>query len=185
MAKLRNSIPAEERARWSAEACAHATAWIEEQSIDSFMVYLAIRSELDLTSLIEWGWRTGRTVIAPRSNETDRSMTLYHLEDWSQLEKGTYGILEPSPSLARETRIMPQVVFTPGLAFDRNGGRLGYGGGYYDRFARANSDISKSDAVKPLWIGTAYEAQLIDAVPTEGHDAVMDGIVTERQLYKI
>jgi len=187
MGKQRSGITGEQRALRSAEACSHGAAWLEGRGISSFMVYLAIRSELDLTELIEWGWRTGRQVVAPRCHESDRSMTLYHLESWSQLEQGAYGIMEPSRQLAREIPLSdaPEAIFVPGLAFDRRGGRLGYGGGYYDRFAQAIAGQREGNAVKPIWIGAAYEEQLTAAVPLEEHDAVMDGIVTERQLYII
>ncbi|MOA35167.1 5-formyltetrahydrofolate cyclo-ligase family protein [compost metagenome] len=77
---------------------------------------------------------------------------------------------------------MPEVVFVPGLAFDRQGGRLGYGGGYYDRFA-ARLSMQDGTAQQMLWLGAAFEKQLIAHVPLERHDLKMNGIVTELAVY--
>ena len=70
--------------------------------------------------------------------------------------------------------VEPASVLVPGLAFDRHGGRLGYGGGYYDRFL-AGRDVPR--------IALAYDFQLVDRVPTEPHDVPMHAIVTAEDLH--
>ncbi|MNJ62482.1 5-formyltetrahydrofolate cyclo-ligase family protein [compost metagenome] len=148
------------------------------------MTYVPFRSELDLSGLMEWGWRTGRAIIVPRCKADDFSMSLYYLRSWDELAPGAYGIREPDPEAAVpvERGLVPEVVFVPGLAFDRRGGRLGYGGGYYDRFA-ASLRMQDGTAPQMLWIGAAFEKQLIADVPLELHDLKMNGIVTEVAVY--
>ncbi|GHT10845.1 hypothetical protein FACS1894170_03630 [Planctomycetales bacterium] len=99
------------------------------------------------------------------------------LESMNELAAGQYGILEPLPSIAdsplRQVSTTDiDVVFVPGLAFDRSGNRLGRGKGYYDRFLRQ----LKPEAVK---IGLAFECQIFDKIPTDSNDVQLDGIVTE------
>jgi 5-formyltetrahydrofolate cyclo-ligase len=177
----RNNLSVEQRRLWSEAACAKAMTFIESHSAKAFMVYVSFRSELDLSSLIEWGWQTGREVIAPRCIAADRSMELYTLRSWDDLRPGAYGIMEPDPDAAEPIKDNCElgVVFVPGLAFDLQGGRLGYGGGYYDRFAES----AHIGASKPYWLGISFEAQLIAEVPLEEHDLKMDGMITERNMY--
>ncbi|ALS29658.1 5-formyltetrahydrofolate cyclo-ligase [Paenibacillus sp. 32O-W] len=180
MSALRDGLPPERRLAWSLDACRAAAAWMEERGIESFMTYVPFRSELDTRPLIEWGWERGVAVTVPRANPADRSMTLYRIAGWDDLETGAYGIPEPNPSRAKAFRRIPDAVWVPGLAFDLRGGRLGYGGGYYDRF---DAYLRSLPGGRPPWIGMAYEAQLTADVPTENHDARVDGVMTERGFY--
>ncbi|WP_238403932.1 5-formyltetrahydrofolate cyclo-ligase [Paenibacillus paridis] len=184
MAMKRNGLRAEQRKIASAAACTNAQMLFESRSVDSFMVYIAFRSELDLSELIEWGWRTGREVIVPKCIAADRSMILYYLRSWDELTPGAYGIMEPNPEAATkvEAGAAPGAIIVPGLAFDRNGGRLGYGGGYYDRFAEQMQGYAAGNGHR-LWLGASFEEQLIDEVPLERHDLVMDGVITEQAVY--
>jgi 5-formyltetrahydrofolate cyclo-ligase len=186
LAKQRNEWTAGQKQLWSSAACKHAAQWLEERRIHTFMVYAAFRSELDLRELIEWGWQAGKDVIIPRCVAADKSMTLHHLRGWDELIPGAYGIMEPNPAatLPIEDSFVPEAIFVPGLAFDRNGGRIGYGGGYYDRFAQAVRSRTEH-AGQPLWVGVGYETQLAEDIPLEQHDLRMDCIVTEQQLYDV
>lgn len=184
MTGRRDSLSPEQRRRWSEAVCARAKEMLEKQAAASFMAYVSFRSELDLSGLIEWGWQTGKSVIVPRCIAADRSMTLYYLRSWDELTPGAYGIMEPNPEAAQpvEEGYAPDVVFVPGLAFDRKGGRLGYGGGYYDRFSQKLRSASPSSR-NVCWFGAAYEAQLVEQVPCEGHDLAMQAILTENNVY--
>ncbi|MDQ0115711.1 5-formyltetrahydrofolate cyclo-ligase [Paenibacillus harenae] len=184
MTRIRNGLGEEQREAWSKAACRHAAAYLEAASEEAFMAYVPFRSEMDLTVLIEWGWEKGLDVIVPRCNAVDRSMTLYRLESWDQLKSGAYGIMEPDPQAAEEINPerMPRVVFVPGLAFDLKGGRMGYGGGYYDRFAAKQLDAGITGD-RMQWIGASFEAQLVEELMLEPHDIRMNGILTQRQLY--
>ncbi|SFF29085.1 5-formyltetrahydrofolate cyclo-ligase [Paenibacillus catalpae] len=181
MTKLRDGISSEERSVRSAAACRYVSEWMKEQEVESFMCYVPFRSELDTRTLVEWGWETGREVIVPKCYPADRSMTLHKLDSWSGLKAGAYGIMEPDPIECPPLpdAYVPKLVITPGLAFDSKGGRLGYGGGYYDRFAERlrNERGEASQLVK--WFGIAFEDQLVEEIPMQAHDKRMNGIVTE------
>lgn len=184
MMRIRSGMTEAQRDQWSRAACRHAADFVKACGAESIMIYVSFRGELDLSLLVEWCWDNGIDVIAPRCLAADRSMKLHRLRSWDQLAPGAYGIMEPDPALTPEIEpeLVPKVVFVPGLAFDRDGGRLGYGGGYYDRFAEKRGKAGAS-STSVIWIGAAYEAQLVEEVPLESHDMKMNGILTERQLY--
>ncbi|MCK9906995.1 5-formyltetrahydrofolate cyclo-ligase, partial [Frankia sp. Cpl3] len=84
------------------------------------------------------------------------------------LRQGVWGIFEPDPDVSqRAEREKLEAIVVPGVAFARDGGRLGYGGGYYDRFL---ATLER----KPLLIGFAFSCQVIDQVPLEKHDYPLD-----------
>ncbi|UVI31163.1 5-formyltetrahydrofolate cyclo-ligase [Paenibacillus spongiae] len=186
-AARRDSLPEQQRKTWSEAACEAAVSWLEHHRTASFMVYVSFRTELDTSLLIEWGWQSGLNVIVPRCIPQDRSMELFAIRDWRELKPGAYGILEPDPTKAIRLDIdkeMPEAVFVPGLAFDRSGGRLGYGGGYYDRFRdRLAASAANAGGAFPPWIGLGYEAQWVEAVPMEIHDARVSAVITEQGIY--
>ena len=130
-------------------------------------VYLASKEEIDLADFITAALSFGCAVIAPRWNGTDYE--LVRLQDFATLVKGPHGILEPPAGPA----VRPEDVrawLVPGLAFTKDGGRLGYGGGWYDRLlCRAAMQSPK--------IGIAYGFQLVDELPTEPHDIRLTSVV--------
>ena len=134
-------------------------------------VYLASKEEIDLADFITAALSHGCAVVAPRWNGTDYE--LVRLQDFATLVKGPHGILEPPAGPA----VRPEDVrawLVPGLAFTKDGGRLGYGGGWYDRLlCRAAKQTPK--------IGIAYGFQLVDELPTEPHDVRLTSV--ESALY--
>lgn len=184
MALRRDELSEEERAKRSKQACAFAADVMDRLHLQSMMIYVPFRSELDSRPLIEWAWKQGIQVIVPRSLTQDRSMELYKLQAWDELVSGAYGISEPDPLRSQKwSHPGPDIVWVPGLAFDRMGGRLGYGGGYYDRLSDRLNQGAQADArriKKPLWVGIGYEVQVLEQVPMEEHDRVLDGLVTEQ-----
>ncbi|WP_214627972.1 5-formyltetrahydrofolate cyclo-ligase [Paenibacillus agaridevorans] len=181
----RNALDPEERLRWSIAACRHIADLVERERLRVIMAYVSFRSELDLSTLMQWCWQKDVRVIVPKSIVEGRSMTLHRLDSLAQLRAGAYGILEPDPNLAPplEDDVVPELVLVPGLAFDRNGGRMGYGGGYYDRFWQRMSDSNERLGKQTLWLGASFEAQIRDEVPGEEHDLRLDGVVTEAAIY--
>lgn len=184
MTQLRDRIPEGDRANWSEAACKHLCEWLEQNAVTSLMTYISFRSELNTSYLLEWAWLSKVEVIVPKCDPFDRSMTLHRVDGWNGLTAGAYGIMEPEPSLCPPlpASYIPSVIVTPGLAFDRQGGRLGYGGGYYDRYADQVERHRERKQPSALWIGAAFEAQLVDDLPMQNHDQVMNGLVTEHGL---
>ena len=132
-------------------------------------VYLASPQEIDLSPFIRKILESGVKVVAPRWNgETYELAVLKGLDD-AHLRKGPMGILEP----AEAEIVSPKAVgvwLIPGLAFTRNGKRLGYGGGWYDRLL--------ADAPKDAWkIGIAHAFQIADDLPSESHDILLSKVI--------
>ena len=130
-------------------------------------VYLASKEEIDLTDFISAALSFGCVLVAPRWNGTEYE--LVRIENLEMLVKGPHGILEPSAGPVVRPRDV-RAWLVPGLAFTRKGGRLGYGGGWYDRLL---AEASK-DAVK---LGIAHAFQVADDLPSEPHDILLSKIV--------
>lgn len=146
----------------------------------SIMVYLAFRGEVPTLRVIEAALEDGKTVTAPVTLRAERKLLPLRLSGRpGELRAGAYGILEPDPS--RCAPFPPQeldLVVVPGVAFDLGGGRLGYGGGYYDRFLA-------TDAPSAVRAALAFEAQIAaEPLPRDATDAVMDLVFTERRILR-
>ena len=131
-------------------------------------VYLASKEEIDLADFITAALSFGCAVVAPRWNGTDYE--LVRLQDFATLVKGPHGILEPPAGLV----VRPEDVrawLVPGLAFTKDGGRLGYGGGWYDR-------LLGEAAPGAVALGVAHVFQIVDALPLEPHDRTLSGVVS-------
>ena len=168
MRERRKALTPEERTAASDAVCAKLA---ELQFRPPIAVYLASPQEIDLSPFIRKMRTTGVTVVAPRWNgETYELAVLKGLDD-AHLRQGPMGIREPA-----EAEIVPPrevgVWLVPGLAFTRNGKRLGYGGGWYDRLL---ADATK-DAVK---LGIAHAFQVVDDLPSEPHDILLTGAIDD------
>jgi len=181
MAALRDGIPEPSRRLMSERACAHAARWLREKETDVFLAYAPFRSELDTRPLLEWGLREGLAVLLPVCSVPDRSLVLFRVRSLDELRPGAYGLPEPDPARAERWEDLAAVgaVFVPGLAFAPDGSRLGYGGGYYDRFAER---MRAAGGAAP-WMGLAFGLQIVPGLPVEPHDARVDGYVTEEGVH--
>lgn len=132
-------------------------------------VYLAAPDEIDIDPYIEHLLRAGVEVVAPRWNGATYELARLKGLDAKSLRRGPMGIREPvDADIVRPRDVHVWIV--PGLAFTRAGRRLGYGGGWYDRFLAS----APKDAVK---IGVAYSFQIVDDLPAEPHDIPLTDIV--------
>lgn len=131
-------------------------------------VYLASPDEIDLTGFIVAALGQGAALVAPRWNGAVYEMV--PLESLENLVSGPHDILEPLPD--DDAVVCPKVWILPGLAFTLDGKRMGYGGGWYDRFLSAADPLS-------VKLGVAYRFQIVDDLPTEPHDMPLDGVVTD------
>ncbi|MGB5685180.1 MAG: 5-formyltetrahydrofolate cyclo-ligase [Candidatus Electrothrix sp.] len=159
-------------------------ALLLEQSIfvhaKHLFLYVHFRSEVETVTLIEHCLARGKKVSVPVTlRKESRLLSVQITDPAMQLKPGCFGILEPTEKqIARATVDSAEIdaVLVPGSVFDPLGGRLGYGGGYYDRFLT-------QDAPQARRIGLAYALQMVNQVPMEDHDQYMDIIITEQQVY--
>ncbi len=142
----------------------------------TLFVYVNFRSEVETLQLIQRCLEQGKQVVVPLVDPTQSTMIALQVTDLEQdLQPGYFDIPEPDP--AKTSRVEGKeidAVILPGSVFDTEGGRLGYGGGYYDRFL-------VNDAPQACRIGLAFEMQLVGAVPLEPHDQRLDYLVTEKR----
>ena len=128
-------------------------------------------NEVDTHGIIRGLLAAGGQVFVPVTDFGTRGMQWSHLLAMEELERTRFGLLEPA---AKARRIEPipngAVCLVPGLAFTRDGWRIGYGGGYFDRFL---------DVFCGIAVGLAHDAQVVDHIPTEDHDRPVDYLVTE------
>lgn len=143
-------------------------------------VYAAFRSEADPAELILSSLAIGDRLAAPRILPNGEGMELRKVEGFSSWISGRWGVPEPDPANTSEwdLSIPPDIVLVPGLAFNEQGGRLGYGGGYYDRlYAKLRK---AGGTLTTLWIGFAYEQQVIaEPLPMEPHDLRLNALATD------
>lgn len=149
----------------------------EMENWRTLFIYVNFRSEVETLQLIQRCLDNGKRVAVPLVDSTQSTMIALQVTDLEQdLQPGYFNIPEPDP--AKTSRVAGteiDAVMLPGSAFDIEGGRLGYGGGYYDRFL-------VNDAPQACRIGLAFELQVMEAVPLEPHDQLLDYLVTEKRI---
>lgn len=137
------------------------------------MLYLSSFKEPDTFPLLGILLEKGINICVPVSNTDTFTITPSRVFSFDSLKKGAYGIYEPKEIISvPENKI--DVALIPGIVFSRNGDRLGFGKGYYDRF------LSKFQGAK---LGICYDFQIMDEIPVSEHDIKMDLIVSEKRIY--
>jgi 5-formyltetrahydrofolate cyclo-ligase len=146
-------------------------------SVPTLLSYMPFRSEPDVTPLMEWCWQEGVRVLLPRVIKETRSFVLHAVNSYEDMESSTWGIMEPKADLPVEADITSiWMILVPGLAFDKELGRLGYGGGFYDRFMQM---YSSRGLEKPYLAAAAFDVQVVPEVPVSWHDFRLDELITE------
>lgn len=173
---LRAKLSEGERRAADAAIAGRMAALPEFAEADGVFTYLSFGDEVDTRELIERAWSLGKTVALPRVVPGTRQMRWYAVDSLDCLERSSFGVEEPPADPARE--VTPRdfhtpVALVPGLAFDREGYRLGYGGGFYDTFLPTFPGTS---------MGLCRAAQLADHLPHEDYDMPVDEVVTEHGL---
>ena len=135
------------------------------------MAYMACRGELSLAPVMDEWLARGRKLLLPRC-EAPGVMTARCVANMAQLVSGTFGLMEPDAACKIAAPEEIELILVPGVAFDRMGHRLGQGGGYYDCF------LAKTHALR---VGICHDEALIDRVPVEEHDCMMDAVITPRE----
>lgn len=150
---------------------------VEYKKSKNIFIYIGFGSEIDTSKYIEEFLKEGKKVFVPRINNAIKIMEAVEITSLKELERNNFGILEPTKDKEAIEKNELQLIIMPGVAFDIERGRIGYGGGYYDKYMeKLDSSIAK--------IALAYELQIIDRVPGEDHDILPDSIITENRCIK-
>ena len=179
MLALRGDQSSAKRAEWSAQIQARLCGLPQVQQSHAFFVYCGYRSEVATDALLALLLAQGHVVTVPLTDAATSTMQAVRIASpATELIPRYKGILEPDPSLLPARLYSPtniDVALIPGVVFDRRGFRLGYGGGYYDRFL-------SGAAPQALRIGLAYSLQVVERLQEMGHDIPMDMLVTENEV---
>lgn len=133
--------------------------------------------EVDTYQIIRKAWEQGKQVVVPKCHPENKSLTFHVLSSFSQLESVFFGLYEPIESKTAEVAANDiDLLIVPGLAYTPQGFRLGFGGGYYDRFLLSYSGET---------ISLAFDFQVIPEVPVEPHDIPIAKIITNEQVLMI
>lgn len=145
------------------------------------MFYVDVRSEVRTRNDLAAALASGKRIVVPWCNDQGE-LELFHLASMEELQIGMYKILEPKPELRSvPLKQVPveelDLIMVPGVAFDRRGGRMGHGKGYYDKLL----EHARPDT--PL-VALAFECQMFPEIPVAEHDIFMDKIITEAAVYE-
>ena len=166
--------------REAAALSAGARAWTvpEVAAARVLLLYAHLPGEVATDAIAREAMRRGATVVYPRCVTGTRTLTLHALERLEALREGAYGIREPDVEVCPLVRVdQVDAALVPGLGWDRSGGRIGRGAGYYDR-------LFADPGWRGFRCGLFFAAQEADAVPTDPWDAPLDAVVTEREVWR-
>jgi 5-formyltetrahydrofolate cyclo-ligase len=143
------------------------------------MAYIGFGSEIDTARFVADTLSQGKMLVLPRVERGNRALKLYDVRDpENQLEAGVWGIRQPRADLCPEiSAAQIEFVLVPGVAFTRRCERLGYGGGYYDRFIRGL-------APRPALVAAAFALQVLSELPMSETDQRVDLVTTEDAAYR-
>lgn len=148
----------------------------EYKKCSTLLSYVSTEMEVDTFSLINAALKDGKKVVVPRCVEGLPVIEFFYIKSLDELERGSYGLLEPRGDPENKYTGKDGLCILPGLAFDRVGGRLGYGKGYYDRFMQN----FKGDTV-----GVCFSNILTDSpLPTGRFDIPVSTIVTDKEIIR-
>ena len=173
--KMREKLPKKEFFEKSKSIKNKLFEMNEFKEADYILFYVSYDNEVYTHDMIKECISYKKKIIVPISNKQNRSLILSKLDDWSNLEPGFYGILEPRKDKIKEIPIDDiDLIIVPGVGFDEKGNRIGHGKGYYDNLLRNSKDA--------MHIGLAFEFQIVEAIPAEKHDISVDRIITEKRI---
>lgn len=187
---LRDSISADDKARYDVEIREIVTGMAEYREAEVILAYVSYKSEVDTTLLIQQALSDGKAVFAPKV--AGREMEFWKITSLEDLQEGYKGIREPiqSISFSEWIKACKVMMWMPGAVFDRERHRIGYGGGFYDRYLnRLAGNIENVAETRNLMgqvcfitVALAYSCQVLERIPYEEHDRKPDLIITEQGI---
>jgi 5-formyltetrahydrofolate cyclo-ligase len=178
--EIRVGFPLEKVQQSSRAVCHHLSSWSTFRKAKVVLSFLTFRNEIDPSQLFHrWPdkhWLVPRVVEGTELAAGEKPFLALHSHDPQRLARHRFGMLEPESGLPRIDPDQTELILAPGVAFDRRGGRLGYGGGFYDRLFPLAS--------RALRVGVTYEELVFDAIPMASWDHRVEWLVTPRGLFK-
>ena len=174
----RRGMDTAEREEKNEKICKHMLSSATFRYADIILMFYPKPDEIDIRHIAEAALAAGKKIAFPRCNPEDHTMIVHYVSSLDELCPGSYNIMEPDASLPAfipETAESANVVcIVPAVVFDKKGYRIGYGGGYYDRYLAG---------FRGTKIGFAYRDFIVNSVPHGRFDLTVDVMITERGLY--
>ncbi|NLN65998.1 MAG: 5-formyltetrahydrofolate cyclo-ligase [Clostridiaceae bacterium] len=139
---------------------------------NTLFTYVSIGNEVGTHALIESAFSAGKRVCVPRVNPGEDMVAVPIRSIAVDLKMGFYNIPKPRKELQPVSEKLVDLVIVPGLLFDRDGYRIGYGGGYYDKYLQRLPASGRT-------IGLAFRTQIVDLLPREAYDQKVMHVITE------
>lgn len=168
---IRNNIGEEKRKEYSLKIAEQFLGSSLYKNADVILAYASIGDEVETFSIINHALSSGKRLALPYCIKGTSDMDFYYIESLEDLKSGSFGVLEPDPECCKKYNGEECVVLVPALAFDKNGYRMGYGKGYYDRF------LSRLSATK---VGLCYSSCVSRCVFRNWYDEQVDYIITDK-----
>lgn len=177
---LRDALSDEEIHQRSAEIARRVAELECYRAARTRLLFASFGSEVRTDALLTETLASEARLILPRVARGRQDLALHEVADLqADLAPGTWGIPEPIAERCPEVALCEvDFILVPGVAFDRRGGRLGYGGGFYDRILRARQDLVDSGAA----VAVAFASQIVDQVPRREGDVLVPFVVTEDEI---
>ena len=176
--KTRNALDSSEVKRLSKTILKNAYSELALEEVGTLGSYFAVKNEVNLENLNHQRSQKNLLTTFPKI-EPNHAMNLIAPKNLKQLSKNKYDIFEPSDGFKIDP-INHEIIIIPTLGVDKNGYRIGYGGGYYDRFL----EPILQNINRPMLIGLIYDFQFIDDSINEVHDIKLDIVFSEKQRKK-
>ena len=145
----------------------------EFKKAEELLIYTSYNNEVDTYAIIKKSFEDNKKIAVPKVIDNG-IMNFYYINSVNDLQPGYKGIMEPITNELLVSIHDNTLMVCPGAVFDKNLNRIGYGGGYYDRYM-SNKKLFK--------IGLAYEFQIVESISVEEHDVKVDKIITEKRIY--
>lgn len=169
------TLTADQRAEWSTASCARLIRSVAFARASRVMLYMPMRSEVDVISVALEAFRLGKSVCVPRVDGSRKTMNAVEITSFDDESMDSDSLGVRAPKVGQE---IPHeeidLVIVPGVAFDMHGFRLGRGGGYYDRYL---ARFSRNTAT----IGVCFDIQFVEEIPTEPTDIAVHAVVSDRR----
>lgn len=169
--QYRLSIPEDIKAEYDKKICDALMQMVSFRHSETILLYAPLKGEIDVMPIAKKALELGKRVAFPRCVENPRNLDFKYISSLDELSSGSYSIEEPSEEMESVSDYSKSICIIPGVVFDKEGYRVGYGKGYYDRF------LSTYDGTK---FGLAYSECIIDNVPRGRFDKHVDILVSEK-----
>ena len=169
--QYRLDLPADVKADYDKKICDALMQLVSFKYSDTILMYAPLEGEIDVMPIAERALEMGKKVAFPRCIEEPRNLDFKYISSIDELKAGSYSIAEPTEDMESVKDLSRSICIIPGIVFDKEGYRVGYGKGYYDRF------LAVYDGTK---FGLAYSECILDSVPRGRFDRHVDILISEK-----